>query len=376
MNGEKSGKRRYTAVNELPDDELAHMLKALASVSPGSDATHRALDRVRDALRTTARPVALPAGRKKMSLNLAWLAELLSMVRSVIDPLFRKRMHLNRVLIAAVVASLLMTCGFVILGAWIGQTPKRAEIGQTPKGDGRLEFMKSEARAYRLKIAGDRAAPLKLQEEPAFRLGKQPADDVEDGAIFFWVGEDHRPQASLQIFLVKNETAPNGMWAHEFNSLSTDSMVGTRRGRPSWSPNRPGLEYHRLDDVPQPAATATVRARQMRSIMRNFRATDFFKDRSWSDLRLLPTPVARYGKDGAAVIDGAVFLFVIGTDPEACVFLEVRQAKSAFEWFYAMGPLGCFSVKGFYNTKEVWDLPRRVPHGDPNEPYYITVEKL
>jgi hypothetical protein len=50
---------------------------------------------------------------------------------------------------------------------------------------------------------------------------------------------------------VKNATATDGMWAHEFNSLSTDSLVGTRRGRPSWYPNRPGLEYHRLDDVPE-----------------------------------------------------------------------------------------------------------------------------
>jgi hypothetical protein len=65
--------------------------------------------------------------------------------------------------------------------------------------------------------------------------------------------------ASLRIFLVKNATAPNGMWAPEFNSLSIDSLVGTRRGRPSWSPGRPGLEYHRLDDVPEPTVTAAIR---------------------------------------------------------------------------------------------------------------------
>jgi hypothetical protein len=251
-----------------------------------------------------------------------------------------------------------------------------ALIGQTAKVDQRLEFMKAEAAAYRLEKEGDRAAPLKLREEPAFRLGKQPADDVEDGAIFFWLGEDGRPEASLQIFLVKNATAPDGMWAHEFNSLSTKSLVGTRRGRPSWSPSRPGLEYHRLDDVPKPAATAAIRARQMRAIVQDFRATDYFKDKAWSDLRLLPTPVARYGKEGSAVIDGALFAFAIGTDPEVCVFLEVRQGKEGPEWSYAMGPLTCFSVKGTYKKKDVWDLPRRWPDGNSKVPYYITVEKL
>jgi hypothetical protein len=249
-------------------------------------------------------------------------------------------------------------------------------IGQTAKVDERLEFMKAEAAAYRLEKRDVRATALKLKDEPVFRLGKQPADDVEDGAIFLWLGDDGRPEASLQIFLVKNATAPNGMWAHEFNSLSTDSLVGTRRGLPSWSPRQPGLEYHRLDNVPKPAATAPIRARQMRAIMQDFHAADYFKDKSWSDLRLLPTPVARYGKEGSVVIDGALFVFAIGTDPEACVFLEVRQGTDGPEWFYAMGPLTCFSLKGTYKKNEVWDLPRRWPVGDPKVPYFITIEKL
>ncbi len=250
-----------------------------------------------------------------------------------------------------------------------------ALIGQPAKVDTRLEFMKAEAAAYHLVKEANRAAPLKFREEPVFRLGKQPADDVEDGAIFFWLAENGRPAASLQIFLVKNATAPNGMWAHEFNSLSTDSLIGTRRGLPSWSPSRPGLEYHRLDDAPKPAATAAIRARQMRAIMQDFHATDYFKDKTWSVLRLLPTPVARYGEAGSAVIDGALFVFAIGTDPEVCVFLEVRQGNAGPEWLYAMGPMTCFSVKGMYKNKEVWDLPRRRPDGNPKAPYYITVEK-
>jgi len=114
----------------------------------------------------------------------------------------------------------------------------------------------------------------------------------------------------------------------------------------------------------------------MRAIMQNFRVSDYFKDKAWSDLRLLPTPVARFGKEGAAVIDGGLFAFVIGTDPEACVFLEVRRGKDGPEWFYAMGPLTCFSLKGAYKNKEVWDLPRRSTGSNSNNPYYNVVEPL
>jgi hypothetical protein len=251
-----------------------------------------------------------------------------------------------------------------------------AVIGQAPKVDARLEFMKSEAAAYSLKKQGERGALLKFRDDPAFRLGKQPADDVEDGAIFLWLGEDGRPEASLQIFLVKNAMWPNGAWAYEFNSLSTDSLAGTRRGSASWSPTRSGLEYHRLDGVPKPAATGALRARQMRSIVKDFRVADYFKDKSWTELRLLPTPIARYGSEGAAVSDGALFAFVVGTDPEACVFLEARHGENGPEWFYAMGSFSCFSLKGEYKNRVVWDLPRRRPNGNPNEPYYITVEAL
>jgi hypothetical protein len=216
-----------------------------------------------------------------------------------------------------------------------------ALIGQTPEVDKQLEFMKEEAASYRLSKQGDRAAPLTLREEPAFRLGKQSADDMEEGAIFLWLDEDGRPGASLQIFLVKNSIWPNGAWLHEFNSLSVDSLSGTQRMQPSWSPNRPGVEYHRLDDVPKPAATPMLRGRQMRAIVRDIHVSDYFKDESWSDLRLLPTPLARYGKEGAAVIDGALFAFVTGTDPEACVFVEARQGTNGPEWFYALGSFTC-----------------------------------
>jgi hypothetical protein len=249
-----------------------------------------------------------------------------------------------------------------------------AFVGQTPKVDGRLEFMKAEAAAYRFAKAGNRAVPLTFREDPAFRLGKQPADNVVDGAIFLWLGEDGRPEASLQIFMVKHTEAPQPIWAHEFNSFSSESLLGTRRGLPSWSPRRPGVEYHRLDDVPKPAATAALRLRQMRAIMQNFKVKDYFKDKSWTELRLLPTPVARYGKEGAAVIDGALFAFVTGTDPEACVFLEARQGKQGAEWFYALAPLTCYWLKGSYKNAEVWDLPRRPDGGSASGPYFVFVE--
>ena len=65
----------------------------------------------------------------------------------------------------------------------------------------------------------------------------------------------------------------------------------------------------------------------MRSLADGFRASDDFGGKGWSELRLLPTPIARYGEPGTKLLDGALFAFVLGTDPEVFLFLEARPGQ-------------------------------------------------
>src|SRR6185312_13574918 len=102
------------------------------------------------------------------------------------------------------------------------------------KVDAKLDFMKAAAASYRIALDGDTARLLHLQAEPSFRMGKQAADaGVEEGAIFFWADEVGRPEAAAQVFLVRNSGAPNGLWIHEFISLSPGTFTGERAGRSS-----------------------------------------------------------------------------------------------------------------------------------------------
>ena len=80
---------------------------------------------------------------------------------------------------------------------------------------------------------------------------------------------------------------------------------------------------------------------------------------------MLPTPIARYGEPKAEVVDGAVFAFVIGTDPEAFLFLEARTGEHGPEWRYALAPMTVYALKGTYRGKAVWELPDRQPCWDP-----------
>ena len=253
-----------------------------------------------------------------------------------------------------------------------------AIVAQAPAGElsvadasaERLKFMKESVEIYQLTLGGDRSTVLKLQEKPAFRLGKQYATDLEDGAIFLWTGEHGRPEAAIQVFHVKNARDPQSPWMHEFTSLAPTTLTALKSGQPWWAPTTPGLEFKPVPGATKPAESAAQRARQMRVLAEGFRASDSYGASGWSELRLLPTPIARYGESGTKLVDGALFTFVIGTDPEVFLFLEARTGKEGLQWEYALAPMTVYAVKGSYQGRAIWELPDRQPSGDPSKPFF------
>ncbi len=237
-------------------------------------------------------------------------------------------------------------------------------------GAERLKFMTDSIRSYELHLAGDRSAFLKLQEKPVFRLGKQSADNLVDGAIFLWAGENGRPEVAIQVFQIKDSYYPQGLWIHEFSSLAPSTLTAVRSGRPWWAPTTAGLVFKPVPGASKPAESVAQRTRQMRALAADFRASDDFKRKGWSELRLLPTPISRYGESGTKLLDGALFAFVLGTDPEVFLFLEARPGKESPEWQYALAPMTIFAVKSSYQGKAVWELPNRDPSSEPSKPFF------
>ena len=97
----------------------------------------------------------------------------------------------------------------------------------------------------------------------------------------------------------------------------------------------------------------------MHDLAGEFRAEDDFWNRGWNALRLLPKPISRYGKAGGTPEDGALFAFVLGTDPEAFLFIEARKGASALEWQYAFAPMTCWGLKAEHKGRKVWSLSFR-----------------
>jgi hypothetical protein len=223
----------------------------------------------------------------------------------------------------------------------------------------RLKFMKDSVAAYELTRKGDDAMVLKLQPDPAFRLGKQGDGVVLEGAIFLWADEVGRPGAAAQVFLVQSAGRPDGEWRHEFTSLSTGPFMALQADKPRWLPMVPGVAFQPIPGAPKPADSGPARLRQMHNLAAEFRAEDDFWGRGWTALRLLPTPISRYGKAGGTLEDGALFAFVLGTDPEAFLFIEARPVANGLEWQYAFAPMTCWALKAEHKGRPVWSLPSR-----------------
>ena len=256
----------------------------------------------------------------------------------------------------------------MILPSWLTLT--LCLLGQAPTDPGiaaaRLATMKASAATYDLRTVDAPDRPFRLQPEPVLRFNN-PLGSTRDGGIFLWLAEGDRPAVAAQIFLHRD-----GDWTHEFTSLSPVSIVGKAPRAPTWKPTRGGVEFKPVPGAPRPAELPEPRSRQMQALAREFTAEDYFKEKSWQPLRMLTRPLARYGKPDAEVVDGALFAYVLTTDPEVYLMLEARAGKGGPEWQYAFAPMTIYSVRATWKGQPVWELPTRwLDASKPTEPFYF-----
>jgi hypothetical protein len=221
--------------------------------------------------------------------------------------------------------------------------------------------MKESLAEHVVHPADDPATTYRLLPDPVLRF-KNTLGVLTDGANFLWLGANDRPEATVQIF-----QRWDGAWYQEFSSLSTVPIsVGS-----VWQPTRPGVAFQPIPGAPRPAETPERRFLQIRELAEGFTADVHFRQQSWHSLRMLTKPFSRYGKPGTGVVDGALFAFVLTTDPDVYLMIEARTGKDGSEWQYAFAPAAVWALKGSWKRKEVWSLPYREPGTDRHDPFYV-----
>lgn len=172
-----------------------------------------------------------------------------------------------------------------------------------------------------------------------------------DGATVLWIANG-RPEAVAAIFPWE------GLFVHEFDSLSRGTFVAKRDDRVVWKPTTAGLQFRPITDAPTPAATAPARLRQMKSLTDQFKATllGWLPDNSQrEELRIMSRPIYRYNIDKPAELqDGAIFAYATGTDPEAMLILEAFGAPGDYHWQYAFVRRTSGGLEGRFRNELVW----------------------
>jgi hypothetical protein len=248
---------------------------------------------------------------------------------------------------------------FPMMLVLIGQAATDTDADFAAASEARLAYMKESVLVYDIRSVDEPNVSYKLQPEPVLRF-TNPVGRVRDGTVFLWLDGDGRPAVVAQATLNLK-----GTWVHEFSSLSPVRFTAVSSRGPTWTTKTAGVEFRPIPDAPSPAATAGERLRQMRALTREFTAEDDFEQKSWQPLRLLPKPFARYGREGAAVIDGALFSFALATDPEVYLMLEARLDKDVPVWQYAFARSTFYPVRASWKVKPVWEFNIERPAGWP-----------
>jgi hypothetical protein len=170
-------------------------------------------------------------------------------------------------------------------------------------------------------------------------------------AAVWRLGETGRPTAFLTIELYRAGES-SALLTYEFISLSPAefSMFSTRGVR--WSPSQTDLKMAPLPDAPAPADSARGRLPQLRQLARRFAVHEDHAGNK-VECRLMPAPIDRYADPDHKIVDGAVFAFATGTNPELGLLLETDGK----EWTYGVFRMGAAALFIDLDDKPRHEIP-------------------
>ncbi len=220
--------------------------------------------------------------------------------------------------------------------------------------------------------------PTKLSQyaEPILRWSNPTAGRVF-GEIYVWT-DNGRPAVVGSFY----RWYANG-WGDtiEVCSLANAPIVGHREKSEFWKPAASAIRFQTIKETDAPAPTPAARLVQMRRLANGF-VTQLVDTRGDAigtkrELRLLNQPVFRYPapKGDATYLDGALFAFVEGTDPEVLLLIEAvsdNVTSATPTWRFGLARMNRDALRVTFRDKEVWSVPYLDnPFNLPREPYSL-----
>ena len=254
-----------------------------------------------------------------------------------------------------------------------GQEAANVAADEKPETKRRLDAMAARAGSIRVwRGKDDQRQSLKNHPEPVFRLIDSTRGHP-DGTLWAWPRQG-RSAAMLTLSM----SGDSQRWLFEFVSFAADPVGAKFSISGAWECRRPGWEPRSFTEAPPPGESPRERLRQMRALARRFRVVGSLPPETREELRLLPQPVLRYSDAEAGQLDGAVFLFCHGTNPETLLVIEAHQeGKKTAIWQYGLARNSIAELVVELDGKQVWTQPL-IGFGDarPDSRYCIAVDSL
>jgi hypothetical protein len=192
----------------------------------------------------------------------------------------------------------------------------------------------------------DKEQEVDRRKDPIFSYAEPTRETGGVGTMWVW-GTSGRPVA----LLAQGKAHERPIWGFELVALTEGVSVVMHDGW-RWSP-KSAVKVVPFPDAPPPADSAVRRLSQMKGLVEQFSVSEQYNNESF-ELRLLPRPIYRYQDDEEGLIDGALFNFAHGTNPEALALIECRKESSGPVWSYGFLPLAGAAVTAKLDGKQVW----------------------
>lgn len=232
--------------------------------------------------------------------------------------------------------------------------------------DPRMIYIKTVLSRFTVEVGGREGAA--KTSDPCLRW-TNPINEIRDGALAVYTFDGGRPAAVGTFF----HNGPKS-WCAEFSIIATDNVRVMHMGQFFWRPSTYVCKFADVPDSPVPAAKAPLRLVQMRRIAEDFSAVVQFgftqAEITPHNLRLLSQPVYRYS-EADKILDGALFIFAIGTDPDVNLLIEAYQDDQGARYRYALAPVTLFQLNVRYKEVEVWSIERRMIFGANCTKFYV-----
>jgi len=242
------------------------------------------------------------------------------------------------------------------LFAWRGGV--RADEPETAAFKAHREKMKRVAESIQIvDLPNVKAVP--FVAEPILRYSDATRANSEAA---LWVWRDKGRPAAIVATEFYPSRADGPSWLYEIASVSDRLISAKCENNLDWSAEQPGLSLQALANAGVPADRPARRLSQMKQLLRRFAAHESAVIEGRIELRPLTNALQRYEDPESQLIDGGLFAFANGTNPEVFVLLEAHAvAGGPNVWKYSLAQMTGGEVTVTLDGTEIWSCEAADP---------------